>query len=759
MMLGLAFLAMQVATLQARGIQPSTKLSQYAHRQWRFGDAGLLGTPQNLTQSADGYIWVSTENGLFRFEGLQFRKWEPPSDEALPSSSTWYLLGARNRSIYVGTDLGLARITNGHIHVYPSNVRWPGPFLEDAQYNVWMGVSSAQSVPEAICKIGENDLKCLGTAEGFDCARGTANTLDAEGYFWIGGSKGICRWKPGDKPQFQPLPSVYRSSAPIRSVATGLDGLMWAGGPLQGEGAGLLRYEQGHWKSYVTSQIDGRKVSVSSLLANRDGSLWIGTSNEGIIRLSHGHVEHFDAANGLSSHNVLSMYQDREGGIWVVTPMGIDYFRHYSVLSFSSDEGYLDARAVTVTSDHRGTVFLGSRFLSLLRDGVLKRFVDQHGQPVAGALWMVTPHGFLRYASGRIEELKNIAGLPCDSGVNIQGDEAGFTWFYTHCGIAQVSDFELAKWWSNPSTRIEGQVFSGLDGARPNLSNGNPAQTPDGRLWSASDYFFQIIDRKHPPCNSLPPPVQIESFEADGVEFQADHNLFLPVGTRPIEICYVGLGYSVPGLVRFRYRLQRYDPKWISAGGRRHAFYNDLSPGRYTFYVTAATNSSVWNSTGAKITFTVALAWYQTLLFRSGVILLVVLTLAMAYLYRLRSHTRALKLRFDTRLEERTRMARDLHDTLLQTIQGSKMVADAARSNVDDRVLTVRTLDRLSDWLDRASHEGRAALESLRTSNDETANIIESLRRAASDCCVASGTIPTDRDVRYCPGSSSNRTG
>jgi signal transduction histidine kinase len=102
-----------------------------------------------------------------------------------------------------------------------------------------------------------------------------------------------------------------------------------------------------------------------------------------------------------------------------------------------------------------------------------------------------------------------------------------------------------------------------------------------------------------------------------------------------------------------------------------------------------------------------------------------------------------LKLRFDTRLEERTRMARDLHDTLLQTIQGSKMVADAARSNVDDRVLTVRTLDRLSDWLDRASHEGRAALESLRTSNDETGNIIQALRRAASDCCVASGTIPT----------------
>jgi signal transduction histidine kinase/ligand-binding sensor domain-containing protein len=882
-MLGSAFLAMQIGTIQVWGIQPPTGLSQYAHRQWRFGDAGLLGTPQSLTQSADGYIWVSTENGLFRFDGMQFRKWEPPAGESLPSSSTWYLLGARNGSIYVGTDLGLARITKGHVHVYPSNVRWPGPFLEDAQNDVWMGISGVQSVPESICKIGESNFKCLGTAVGFDCARGIANTTDAKGYFWIGGSKGICRWKPGEQPQSQLLPSVYKSSAPVRALAAGLDGLMWAGGPMQGEGTGLIHFEEGHWRSYVTSQIDGRKVSVSSLLANRDGSLWIGTSNEGILRLLHGHVEHFDAANGLSAHNVLSMYQDREGGVWVVTPMGIDYFRDYSVLSLSSDEGYLDARAVTVTADHRGTVFLGSRSLSVLRDGVLKHFVDQHGQPVtdvqflftdsndkvwigtrnhllvlkdektvseirgfplagapeisyitedrnhdiwaavedvrtrasfllqinngevsrrfdatealagqeinalasnsngglwvggsahglfwfhqgrfqriaahafddrvenlmvekSGALWLVTPHGFLRYASGRIEELKNIAGLPCDSGVNIQSDGAGSTWFYTHCGIAQVSDVELAKWWSKPSAPVKGQVFSALDGARPNLSNGNPAQTPDGRLWSASDYIFQIIDRKHLPFNPLPPPVEIESFEADGVEFQLDHNLFLPAGTRQIEIGYVGLSYSVPELVRFRYRLQGYDPKWANAGGRRHVFYNDLGPGRYTFHVIAANNSGVWNSIGAKITFTIAPAWYQILPFRLGALLLVVLMLALAYLHRLRSHTRALKLRFDTRLEERTRMARDLHDTLLQTIQGSKMVADAARSNVDDRVLTLRTLDRLSDWLDRASHEGRAALESLRTSNDETANIIQTLRRAASDCCVACGTIPT----------------
>jgi signal transduction histidine kinase len=107
----------------------------------------------------------------------------------------------------------------------------------------------------------------------------------------------------------------------------------------------------------------------------------------------------------------------------------------------------------------------------------------------------------------------------------------------------------------------------------------------------------------------------------------------------------------------------------------------------------------------------------------------------LAYLYRVKSYARALKLRYDTRLEERTRMARDLHDTLLQTIQGSKMVADSARANVNDRRVTVRALDRLSDWLDRASFEGRAALESLRTSNVDKTDAVEALRMAADTCC------------------------
>lgn len=144
------------------------------------------GTPQSITQTQDGYIWVSTNNGLFRFDGVRFVKWNPRRGDSLPSSSLWYLFGSRNGSLYVGTDRGLVRITAGHVYNYPDSPRWPGPFVEDPGGVVWMGVSGAHSAPSPLCKVGERKLECLGNLEGVPCGRGLSNTIAADGCIWIG---------------------------------------------------------------------------------------------------------------------------------------------------------------------------------------------------------------------------------------------------------------------------------------------------------------------------------------------------------------------------------------------------------------------------------------------------------------------------------------------------------------------------------------------------------------------------------------------
>lgn len=869
-------------------LQPDTRLTQYAHRIWRIGDNGLLGTPQSITQTTDGYIWVATSNGIFRFDGEHFIQWVPSIGLPLPSSSTWYSFGARDGSLYVGTDRGLVRILKGRAYRYPGSPRWPGPFVQDAQGNVWMGVSGAHSDPNAICKVGSSSLQCFGARNGFSCTRGLSNTIGPDGSIWIGGDEGICRWNPESPSHSAPVLTFRRPIGlrPITSMATGADGELWAGTRTQGNGSGLLHCSAGKWTTYVTPAVDGRKLSVSALLGEQKGTLWIGTTDSGLYRLANGHLEHFDTLNGLSDHNVLSIFEDHEGGVWVVTPTGIDFFRDYSVLSFTSSEGSRADHANAVTTDREGSVYLGSSGLMRLHGFELTPLRDAYGLPIKnvqflftdsrgnvwsgadngltifgadhkttevqgygsspgtyidyitedvqhdiwaaienlrsrrplllrirnarvigqsdvssvlgnqvinalapnsggglwlggsvhglyrfrdgraekvsadgfddrvenlmsepdGSLWLVTPHGFLRYAEGRMQKLTVENGLPCEDGVNIQEDAHGDIWFYMHCGIARVSDSDLAAWWADPKTQVHPDVFDAICGARPNLSNGSPARTPDGDLWSANDYAFQVIKSRRLPFNPVPPPVVIERIVVDGQEFVPRHDLELPIRPNEIQIAYAGLSYLIPDLVQFRYRLQGQDTKWIDAGNRRAAFFTNLAPGHYVFQVIACNNDGVWNLEGARFAFTIRPAWYQTLLFRILALLLAIAILILSYLYRLRRFAATLKVHFDARLQERTRLARDLHDTLLQTIQGSKMVADDARAHVNDLVSTTRALDRLSDWLDRASIEGRAALEALRMSSLDSSDLSESLRQIAEDCAPR-GTIAIEVSV------------
>jgi hypothetical protein len=159
-----------------------------------------------------------------------------------------------------------------------------------------------------------------------------------------------------------------------------------------------------------------------------------------------------------------------------------------------------------------------------------------------------------------------------------------------------------------------------------------------------------------------------------------------------------------------------------------------LRPGTYRFHVIASNNDGVWNEEGAALDFVVAPAWYQTRTFFVLSVMTGVLAVWVAFRLRVRQVAQALNARFDERLAERTRMARDIHDTLLQTVQGSKMVADAALTRRDDPAAMARAMEQVSSWLGQASTEGRAAVKALRTSATEANDLAEAFRRAIEDC-------------------------
>ena len=204
-------------------------------------------------------------------------------------------------------------------------------------------------------------------------------------------------------------------------------------------------------------------------------------------------------------------------------------------------------------------------------------------------------------------------------------------------------------------------------------------QAPDGRIWFTGDDGIRVFDPRHVGADRAPPPVQIEQVIADRNTYDALPQLHFAALTRDVEIDFTALSFTIPEKILFRYKLADRDSEWENVGNRRAAFYNDLAPGRYRFLVTARNSTGEWNATGASLDFSIAPAYYQTAWFRAScgaAFLLLVWTL---YRYRLRQIRLAFNVRLEERVGERLRIARDLHDTLLQSFQGLLLRFQTAR--------------------------------------------------------------------------------
>jgi signal transduction histidine kinase len=212
--------------------------------------------------------------------------------------------------------------------------------------------------------------------------------------------------------------------------------------------------------------------------------------------------------------------------------------------------------------------------------------------------------------------------------------------------------------------------------------------------------------------------------------------LVLPAGTSHMELSFNAIEITSPEKIRLQYRLDGVDSEWLDVKPPGRAIYSTLPPGTHAFHVRAANREGIWDRTGMVYLITQKPFFYQTTWFRLVVIATALLMVIGLYRLRLRQATARLNVRFDERLAERTRIARELHDTLLQTVQGSKLVADNALEKPDDAGHLQQAMRQLSGWLGQATQEGRAALNSLRTSSEETNDLAAGLRRATEECVI-----------------------
>ena len=295
----------------------------------------------------------------------------------------------------------------------------------------------------------------------------------------------------------------------------------------------------------------------------------------------------------------------------------------------------------------------------------------------------------------------------------------GDFWLNMATGVARIPAAGIADKLRDPQHKLQYDLFDFRDGVKGIATQIRPlpsaVQAGDGRIWISGSNGVYWIDPARIYKNPIPPPVTIEAIYEGDRRFSAFEASRLPKLPQNVRIEYTALSLSIPERVRFRYQLEGYDKDWQDVGTRRAAYYPKLPPGHFRFHVIACNNDGVWNQTGAVAEIVVPPAFYQTAWFEALCVFAGLALLWGLYRYRLHQIAREFNMRLEERVSERTRLARDLHDTLLQSFQGLMLRLQA----IDESLPEGEIKDELEKTLDRGDQvvaESRKAVHDLRLS-------------------------------------------
>ena len=707
-----------------------------------------------LAEDDAGNIWFGCRM-LCRWARGSFRtyfedQWKNPAGDGVmnvaagPSGSVWASLGG------TGPKLGVQYYSEGKWASYVV----PGfngatvvanTLYVDRNHSLWVGTGS-----QGLYRIHDGVADHYGSANGLSGDAVDAIYEDKEGDLWVTTDRGVDMFR--DLPVLTFATTDGLIGSVVHSILGLSDGSVWVGN------VGAVDIVHAGRVSAIVAGHGLPGQNVRSIFEDHTGQVWLGIDNKVMTykfgrfsAIKNSDVDHFGnlrIADGFT--------EDTQGNIWALTY--IYATRELHLLRIKGAQVEEDIRvdntipAFYLAADRDTGIWLGSKHGKFVhyRDGKAEAVVSLGSEDIVvrtlsvdsdNSVWSVTNKGLYRWKDGRMSVMDSRNGLPCSAFYSAIKDNYGSLWLYASCGLLRVPASDWETWQKFPESKVSVRAFDSLDGAHQGWDeDGQPqvSKSADGRLWFASGDKVQTIDPSHTYGNPIAPPVHVEEVIADRKNYPVSPDLRLPALTRDLEIDYTALSFVVPQKVRFRYKLEGRDADWQEAGTRRQAFYSDLPPGNYRFRVIASNNDGVWNEKGESLAFGVAPAWYQTNLFRLLCAVAAILIVWTIYRLHVRQIARDMSARFDERLAERTRIARELHDTFLQTIQGSKLVADDALDPSTDPTRMRRAVEQLSVWLGRATEEGRAALNSLRTSTTEKNDLAEAFRRAMTECQLQS---------------------
>jgi signal transduction histidine kinase/ligand-binding sensor domain-containing protein len=713
--------------------------------------AGPEERTYGLTETDDGGILIARRGGITKLRNGKFERYPFPAGLRFSPSK---LLRDRDGGLWIGAlvDQGLLHIHQGKTDLFtpPEGVfgdlsgHQVRRFFEDREGSIWV------STPSGLDRFREFAIPAVSVPQGLS-SRGISSVLAGkDGSIWLATSDGLNRWKGGRV-------EIYRNR----------------GGPLNSTLGGFTTGQFAEPGTTTHEIVDAGfpPQEVTSLFEDEAGRTWVSTLG-GVAFLES---DRFVPVRSVPPGDVFSIIGDRAENVWMSHEEGLFHLQQARLMERISwaKLGRKEPASALLHDPVQGGLWLGFHDggVTFFKAGQLRAYAGPQGlaegmvhsfySDGSGALWVATVGGLSRIKDDRILTLTSRNGLPCNNVHWMMEDDFHSVWLYTACGLVRMGRSELDAWVSGSKHVTQLTVFDTSDGVRiyPNLGRESPlvAKATDGRLWFTAHDGVSIIDPRHLAYNKLPPPVHIEQIIADDKTYDPVHGVHLPALVRNLTIDYTALSLVAPEKIHFRYMLEGQDRDWREVVNDRKVQYSNLPPKHYRFRVTACNNSGVWNEEGATLDFIIPPAWYQTNWFYALCTAAFIALLWAAYRLRVRQLAHEFNMGLEQRVAERTRIARELHDTLLQSFQALLPRLQASINMFPSRPDDARrNLEQAADQASQAIAEGRDAVEGLRTSTIEKNDLAIAVRSLGEELASAAGNTSSPKFNVVVEGTTRN---
>jgi len=725
---------------------------------------GISDEVNSLHVSRDGTLWVATSGGLYRFVDNQFKNVIPNAViSRIEESLDGHLLIVGNQGfvevdgtrviehpdlahqldtspdslfdvfqdskgvVWFSTSAGLVRRVNGSIerfHPWAKGlslgqgiITWRTSVYgvyEDPQGNLWVHSLTGVS------RVAGTKLEPLAVN-----TQVRYTSADREGNLWIGtNGEGLVRFK--DRPiriftKADGLPNNIPMTVLYRR-----DGSLWVGNNC----GGLSVFIGQRFKTY--DEKDGlSNTCVWALAEGKNGELWVGTWGGGLFRFADGHFVQFTSRQGLASNVVRAITIAHDGSLWIATETGLSHMVNGQFHNYSTTDGLSSNRVVSVYQDRHGTIWagtsrginrmIGDRFAPALSPNQIfdPRYIS-FAEDSSGDLYVLSaPKGVDRIEGNQLVEVNHDLDL-----LSMVTSPSGESWFTGGNGIFRFFAEAFRQNQAGSETPLDYAWFGKADGmtsTQCSIGAPNMALAPDGKLWVATVQGLAMLDLQHLSFDAAKPRVFVDDVTVGRTRQPAGPELVLPPGTHHVELRFDSISLTSPEKIRFQYRMDSVDPVWLDADNSLTAVYTNIPVGTHAFRIRASNSAGVWDRSGISFPVIQKPYFYETGWFRLLVVTVFVVILTGAYrvrLYQLRAQMHA---RLDERVLERTRVARDLHDTLLQSFHGSLLRFQTAYNLLPTRPDEAqKTLGSAIDQAAEAITEGRDAVQGLRASRVET---------------------------------------